>query len=211
MGSRLLTRIFIVFVLLLLITIIVTDQWVKNSTRNQMYNEVSAVPKRKIGLLLGTSKFVQGHINLYYRYRIEAAYVLYKSGRVEYILVSGDNSKTSYNEPETMRNDLIAMGIPAEKVVMDYAGFRTFDSIVRCGAVFGEDSITIISQAFHNERALFIANHKGINAIGYNAQDVPKNWSWKVAIREKFARVKMLFDLAFNTQPKYYGPKVKIG
>ena len=154
----------------------IIDQWVRFSTRRQMYSDLQAIPHRTVGLLLGTSKFVgHGHINQYYQYRIDAAVALHKAGKIDYILVNGDNGHTSYNEPETMQADLIAAGVPSDCIVLDYAGFRTLDSILRYRDVFGEDDITIISQPFHNARALFITNRKHMRAIAFNAQDVTGN------------------------------------
>lgn len=191
---------------------ILIDQWVVRSTHTLLFSAAEDVPKRKVGLLLGTSKWVRGgRINLYYRYRIDAAVALYKAGKVEYILVSGDNSHKDYNEPETMRDDLIAAGIPADKIYLDYAGFRTLDSVVRCKEIFGESAITTISQPFHNQRALFLAQRKGLDAVAFNARDVSKEYGVKVQLREKAARVKMVLDLMFGKGPKFGGEKIKIG
>jgi len=201
-----------IFMLLIIIAVIAVNKWVAVSTRKQLYSDISQVPHNKVGLVLGTSKHLgRGFINLYYQYRIDAAVALYKAGKIDYILVSGDNGTASYDEPTTMQDDLVAAGIPKERIFMDYAGFRTLDSILRCKYVFGEDHITIISQSFHNERALFIANHKGVDAIGFNATDVRLSSGFRTQVREKFARVKMLLDLAFNKQAKFYGEKIKIG
>lgn len=93
---------------------------------------------------------------------------------------------------------------------MDYAGFRTLDSVLRLKKVFGENAVTIISQPFHNQRAVFIANHKDISAVAYNAKDVSINSGFKTQLREKFARVKMLLDLAFGKNAKFYGEKIEI-
>ena len=188
------------------------DHWVSDTTRKQTYTSIDSIPANKVGLLLGTSKYIRkGVINPYYQYRIDAAVALYKSGKILYILISGDNETAYYNEPATMKRDLIARGVQESCIVLDYAGLRTLDSILRCRDIFGEDHITIISQPFHNERALFIANHKGVTAIAYNAQDVAKEDGLKVQVREKLARVKMLFDLVLNKQPKYHhGDKIEI-
>ncbi len=208
---RMLRRILLILIGVAILTAGV-DQWVRYSTRAQMYDEVASIPHRKVGLLLGTSKFLgKGWINHYYQYRIAAAVALFKAGKVDFILVSGDNGKSYYNEPETMQADLIAAGIPADRVVLDYAGFRTLDSILRCRDVFGEENITIISQPFHNARALFISNRKHMNAIAFNARDVGSKAGMKVLLREKLARVKMLIDLATGKEPKFYGPRITIG
>jgi SanA protein len=205
-------KIGIVAVIIGIIGIIIINKWVSASTENQLYNDVNAIPHNKVGLVLGTSKHLGGgYINYYYKYRIDAAVALFKAGKIDFILVSGDNRTKSYDETTTMQDDLIAAGIPKEKIFMDYAGFRTLDSILRCKNVFGEENITIISQPFHNQRAVFIANHKGLNAVAFNAADVSKNAGFKTQLREKFARVKMLLDLAFNKQAKFYGDKIVIG
>lgn len=187
------------------------DYWVTKSTAKQIYTDINSIPERKVGLLLGTSKFLgNGDVNLYYKYRIDAAVALFKAGKIKYIIVSGDNSKESYNEPEMMMQDLIAAGIPATHIFLDFAGFRTLDSILRCKAIFGADNVTIISQPFHNQRALFIANHKDVNAIAFNATDVSALYGVRVSVREKMARVKVLLDFLTNKQPKFYGDKISL-
>lgn len=187
------------------------DRWVVTSTKAQLYSSVGRIPHHKIGLLLGTSKYVKsGLVNHYYQYRIDAAVALFNAGKIDFILISGDNGEEHYNEPESMQADLIAKGIPKEKIVLDYAGFRTLDSILRCREVFGEDKITVISQPFHNQRAVFIANHKGMEAVAFNARDVDRYGGLKTQVREKLARVKMLLDLAFGKQARFYGNKIRI-
>lgn len=180
---------------------------------SQCYYSTVAIPKKKVGLLLGTIKQLRnGRVNLYYQYRLQAAVSLYKAKKISYILVSGDNSTENYNEPEDFQADLIALGIPASNIYLDYAGFRTLDSVVRCSEVFGEQSFTIISQAFHNERALFIANAYGLNAIGFNAKAVNLRRGVKVVIREYFARFKAFLDVyILHTSPKFLGKKIPIG
>ena len=180
-------------------------------SRPYLYNSLTEVPENKCGLVLGTSKYVsEGKENLFYRYRIEAAVRLFKSGKVRYLIVSGDNRYRNYNEPVTMQKDLIEAGVPAERIYMDYAGFRTYDSVIRCREVFGQQKFTVISQPFHNERAVFIARMKGIDAVGYNAREVT-GWSgYKVHIREGAARVRSYFDLLSDTEPHFLGKKVII-
>ena len=192
-------------------TVFATDRWVTGSTRKQLYSDVQQIPHNKVGLLLGTAKFLKdGWINYYYQYRIDAAVALFQAGKIDFILISGDNGTEHYNEPETMQADLIARGIPKEKIFLDYAGFRTLDSILRCREVFGESKVTVISQPFHNQRAIFIANHKEVAAIGFNARDVNRYGGLRTQAREKLARVKMLLDLVFDKQAKFYGEKIKI-
>lgn len=198
-------------ILIAIICVIISDILVKSSTRKRVFNSVQNIPKNKVGLLLGTAKFLQsGQPNLYYKYRVEAAVELFNTGKVEFILVSGDNSTKYYDEPSTFEADLIEAKIPADKIYKDYAGFRTLDSIVRSKEVFGQNSITVISQPFHNERAIYIATRKGIDAIGYNSEKVSAEYGFKVQVRERLARVKMMLDLIFGETPKYLGKPIKI-
>ncbi len=199
--------------LLTLIVLIVLgcNYRIDSSTAGKTQYNLNEIPKNRVGIVLGTaSRLAQGGANPYYTYRIKAAVELYNANKVEFILVSGDNSTKYYNEPNTIKKDLIKGGIPAEKIFLDYAGFRTLDSMVRAKEVFGLDSVTVISQKFHNERAIYIAERKGLQAVGYNAKDVSTRNGLKVQFREYFARVKVFLDLLFNTQPKFYGDKVEI-
>ena len=196
-----------------LLCIVCSNYWITNSTKTQLYNDVTKIPYRKVGLVLGASKkTTRGTSNLYFDFRIQAAYQLYKAHKVQYLLVSGDNHIKGYDEPSDMREALILLGVPDSCIVLDYAGFRTLDSVVRCDEVFGEDSVTIISQEFHNQRAVFIANKNNISAIAFNAQEVNKHYSFKTRIREYFARVKCVLDIyILGTSPKFLGDKIKIG
>lgn len=185
--------------------------------KDRVFTDLDKIPQNKVGVLLGTAKYLQSrslsgrNINPYYQYRINAAAELFHSGKIEYILVSGDNGHRSYNEPQTFKNDLVKMGIPAEKIFLDYAGFRTLDSMVRAKAVFGQESITVISQKFHNERAIYLAEKRGLKAVGFNAKDVNLRSGMKVEFREYLARVKMFSDLLFSKQPKFLGEEIEIG
>lgn len=194
------------------ISLIVCNQTIKKHTAAQIYNEVITIPQNKVGLLLGTSpKLKNGNNNLYFDYRILAAVELYKAGKIKYILISGDNRREDYNEPEEMKKALMQKGVPEKFIYLDYAGFRTLDSVVRAKEVFGQNQLTIISQRFHNERAIYLAEKNGINAIGYNAKDVNAYAGLKTNIRELLARVKMFIDLAIDKQPHFLGEKIIIG
>ncbi len=204
-------KIGILLTILALISIFGADRLVVQSAYGRIYNSTEKIPHNKVGLLLGTGKTLSnGRINLYYKFRIDAAVELFKSGKIDVILVSGDNSSKDYDEPSTIKDDLIKNGVPEDRIYLDYAGFRTLDSVVRCKEIFGQHSITIISQQFHNERAIFIANHEKIQAIGFNAKDVGTKYGFKTRLREKLARVKMMIDLILGKNPKFLGDKVDI-
>lgn len=210
--KRKLLYITLIIATLCIICLIVCNQTIKKHTAKQIYNEVMNIPQNNVGLLLGTSpKLKNGNNNLYFDYRILAAVELYKAGKIKYILISGDNRKEEYNEPEEMKKALMQKGVPEKFIYLDYAGFRTLDSVVRAKEVFGQNRLTIISQRFHNERAIYLAEKNGINAIGYNAKDVNAYAGLKTNIRELLARVKMFIDLAIDKQPHFLGEKIIIG
>lgn len=210
MSRRLFKISFIAFGILICILFYANIR-ISSFAEDKIFNDPQSIPYNKVGLLLGTSKYVsKGHINLYYAFRIQAAVKLYSQKKINYILVSGDNSIKSYNEPKKIKEDLIKSGVPEDRIVLDYAGFRTLDSVVRASEVFGETRFTVISQKFHNERAIFLASKFGNNAIGYNATGVSKRYGLKVQLREYLARVKVFIDLLLGVQPKFLGEKIAI-
>lgn len=184
-------------------TVLGLDRWMSWKTAPYIYDELQDLPYRQVGVVLGTAKYYRkGVINQYYRYRIRGALNAYNSGKVNYLLLSGDNALQSYNEPMTMRKDLIAAGVDPADIVLDYAGFRTLDSIVRTRKVFDTNDFIIITQRFHCERALFIALHMGIQAQCY-AVPSPKNML-TVRLREFGARFSTLADLyIFKREPRF--------
>ena len=195
-----------------LLTVLLMNFVVQQKANDKTYDTVSQVPSKKVGLLLGTSKLIRGKwINLFYKYRIEAAVELYQEGKIKYILISGDNGREGYDEPTAMKEDLMKAGIPETAIILDYAGFRTLDSVVRCKKVFGEEDILIISQKFHNERAIYLAEAKGMKAVAYNARDTKGRYGLKTHLREYLARVKMFLDIWFGKEPKFLGDRIKIG
>lgn len=188
-----------------------SDYKIKDGSYPYITKDLSKLPNEKVGLVLGTSKtLASGRKNLYFYYRMDAGEKLYKSGKVKYLILSGDNSHKNYSEPEDMHAELISRGIPADHIFLDYAGFRTLDSVVRAKQIFGQNSFIIVSQQFHNARAVFLARRYGINAYGYNAMDVNKYAGMKTKIREKFARAKVFVDLLLGVDPKFGGEKVQI-
>lgn len=203
--------IFLLGCLLVVTSIYVSNKVIVNNAEGKLFNSTENISKNKVGLLLGTVKYLSdGRINLYYQFRLNAAVELYKAEKIDFILVSGDNGSEGYDEPTDFKNDLIESGIPESKIYLDYAGFRTLDSMVRVKEIFGQTSVTIISQQFHNERALYLANHFDIEAIGYNARGVSGKKAMKVKLREYLARVKVFVDILLNVNPKFLGEPVEI-
>lgn len=191
--------------------IMAVDHRVKKATNQYLFSDTASIPHNKAGLLLGTAKTLRsGMPNRYFQYRIDAASMLFKSGKIDCIVISGDHSRKSYNEPEDMKVELMKQGIPEECIYLDYAGFRTLDSVVRMDKVFGQSGFTIISQEFHNQRALYIAYAKGLKAVGFNAKDVDAYNGFKTKIREKLARVKLFLDLWTDKNPKFLGEPIDV-
>ena len=184
----------------------VTAIW---ASRGRIFTGVADVPATKVGLVFGTSDRIAGRENLYFRYRIDAATQAWTAGKVETLIVSGDNSSRYYNEPVKMKQALIEHGIPPDRIVCDFAGLRTLDSVVRAKEIFSTDSILFISQRFQNERAIYLAQANGIAAFGFDARDVESHEGLKTKIREIGARVKMWLDVNFlNTRPHHLGHKI---
>ena len=177
------------------------------------YESIDKIPHNRVGLLFGTSPLdSSGAPNAYFDTRIMAASQLFKAGKIDYVLVSGDNRHESYNEPRFMKKYLIKAGVPADRIVFDFAGIRTLDSVVRARKVFLLKSVTFISQGFQNERALFIADKNDLNAVGYNAINPSDSFISFVGIREFFARIKCVLDVyVLGTEPKFLGKPETIG
>ena len=195
----------------MLLAIWYCDKQVALAARDKTFNQVDDLPHNHVGLLLGTGKYLKsGSQNPYYTYRITAAVQMLKNNKIDYLVISGDNSRKNYNEPEMMRADLMAAGIDSSRIFLDYAGFRTFDSMIRLREIFSQDTVTVISQHFHNERALYIARREGMSAIAFNAEDVSRTAGLKTQLREKLARVKVFTDYILHIKPKFLGPKVNI-
>ncbi len=189
------------------------DRYINYSTQSAIYTEVKKVPHRRAALVLGTAKYIaKGKKNYFYVYRIRAASALWKAGKVDAIVVSGDNASKYYNETVRMQKDLIKSGVPKKYIALDHAGFRTLDSVVRAEALFGLKEYIIVSQKFHLERALYIAKEKGQDVIGFAAKDIPgTKAARRMMWREYFARVKAFLDVnILNTQPIFFGDKVKV-
>jgi len=199
-------------VLLPVLALLVSNQVIRVSSEAHLYDSLDELPYHHVGLVLGTSHRVRnGGPNPYFHNRMAAAADLYHSGKVRYLIVSGDNRTPYYNEPRVMRNALVDLGVPGENIYKDHAGLRTLDSVVRARDVFGQDSITIVSQRFHNQRAVYIARHHGMEVAAYNAGDVPHHNSDRTRMREWFAKTNVFWDILTNKQPQQLGDPVTIG
>lgn len=174
--------------------------------------EVGDLPVEKTCLVLGTSKFLSGGgVNQFYAARMEAAKLAYSAGKCSKFVVSGDNRKNDYNEPEQMKQSLLELGVPAENIYCDYAGGRTLDSVLRFKHIFGQSSGIVISQEFHNARAIYIGRASGINLVGFSAKDADAYNGFRTKVREIFSRMRAVADVElFHSEPRHYGDAIKI-
>lgn len=171
------------------------------------YNDTKKIPERDVALVLGCSfKTARGNVNMFFQSRMKAVAALYKAGKIKHILVSGDNGRKEYDESTDMKNYLVNLGIKEKDITLDFAGFRTLDSVVRAKEIFGVEKLTVVSQAYHTPRALFLCESNGIDAIAFNAKRVEP--STKAEWRETLARVKAYIDVyVLNKKPKFLGKK----
>jgi SanA protein len=170
--------------------------WVCAAGNDRIFERIDNVPENEVGLVLGTTKWAtKGQLNRFFSYRMDAAFRLYKSGKVRRLLLSGNGIDPGRGEPEQMRNDLIARGVPPGALDIDNSGIRTLDSIVRAKRVYGLNKMTIISQEFHNRRALFFCSAYGIDAVGFNAEDVPLSEARRTFLREFLARIDAVLEI----------------
>lgn len=191
--------------------IIWNDHRITMRTQGRIFTDVESVPHRPVALLLGTSKYARRHVNLFYIHRVEAAAKLFLAGAVRAILVSGDNAQRAYNEPAMIKRDLIRRGVPAGFITLDYAGFRTLDSVVRAKAVFGQAALIVVSQRFHCERAIYLGDALGVDLIGFAVPDLNGPSAAKIRRREVLARAKAFLDVhVLSAQPKFLGQPVEV-
>lgn len=189
-----------------------TNATINHNPKSFIFDDVDKIGEHKVGLVLGTSeKTIRGGANPFFVNRIEAATKLYQTGKIKKILVSGDNAEVSYNEPKAMQIALLDKDIPKEDIVLDYAGFRTLDSVIRARDVFGQNDLIIISQEFHIKRAVYIARTLGIDAQGFVADGVSMKFNVRTQVREILARTQAWMDVhILNRQPKFLGEKEEI-
>lgn len=208
---------FLIIISVFLIISIFIFFYISKYSKPFLFDNTNYIEENKVGLLLGTSPITSaGERSLFFITRMEAAKNLLDNKKIEYILVSGDNRSVAYNEPKYMRNYLLKLGTATTSIISDYAGRRTLDSVLRSNQIFNQNKITIISQKFHNERAVFIARKNNIEAIGFNAVYPYKNFfsnfrvNAKTFIRELLARDIAVFDLFIGKKPEILGESIEI-
>lgn len=189
---------------LAVLLMVLANFWVVALTSGRTYTKISKVPPRDCALVLGTSpKMRSGIANPYFTARMDAVGTLYHHGKIKKIIVSGEKSK-NYDEPAAMKKFLVYNeGVPEDIIIQDPKGFNTHKSILRCKNIYKQKNVIIVSQGFHNLRALFFARNNGMNALGFDAQDVSKNESfYRNHTREFFARVLAVFYYVLGISPE---------
>ena len=187
------------------------NAWMLAASGPSTFTNVKAVPANDVALVLGTAPRGRRWKNPFFEGRMDAAAELYRAGKVRHLLVSGDNHRKDYDEPTAMRDALVERGVPEDAITLDYAGFRTLDSVARAKVVFGMAKATIVTDRFHQPRSLFLARAHGLDAVGYCSRDVPFRWAKKTLAREVISRVKACLDVyIFHTEPRFFGGKEEI-
>ena len=179
--------------------------WLYVTTGDRLRTTADA-PRTEVAVVFGAGLW-NGEPSPYLANRLKAAARLYREGRVEVVLVTGDNSRKDYDEPDAMRTYLRKHGVPDGRIVSDYAGFDTWDSCVRAKKIFGVDRAVLISQGFHIRRAVALCEAAGVESYGVGV-DAKHDVTWYYGgTREIFAAGKAALDAVFHPDPKFLGPK----
>ncbi len=203
-SRRLLRRWLFGGAIAFILVVVLSNRWVINSTDAYVFKNWALLPFNDVGLVLGTSKYLEnGKPSPEFRGRIVAAAELYRNGKITHLVASGANPDATYNEPRRMQEELVKLGVPEQAITLDFAGFRTLDSIVRAQAVFGLTRFTVITQRYHSYRAVFLGRKLGMNVVAYLAPATSDGGpGMRNPPREILARTKAVLDIFFlRTQP----------
>ncbi|MFF9812296.1 vancomycin high temperature exclusion protein [Streptomyces sp. NPDC014006] len=179
--------------------------WMYTVTGDRL-RSAADVPHTEVAVVFGAGLW-DGEPSPYLAHRLDAAAALYRAGRIEVVLVTGDNSRADYDEPDAMRTYLRKHGVPTERIVSDYAGFDTWDSCVRARKIFGVDRAVLISQGFHIRRAVALCEAAGVTSYGVGVDEWHDVTWYYGGTREVFAAGKAALDALFRPDPRFLGPK----
>jgi vancomycin permeability regulator SanA len=173
---------------------------------------VASAPKRHVALVLGAGLRYDGKPSDVLQARVDIGVALYKAGKVRKLLMSGDNSIKNHDEVSAMKDAAVALGVPENDIILDYAGFRTLDSCVRLRKVFGQSSALIVSQGFHLPRAINLCRWAGADVIGVEAPDIrPRSRRTLSAVREVPASFQAWLDAhVLGRSPKFLGDPIDV-
>lgn len=189
-----------------IVYVVLAQWWVFATSSKWIYQRVGEVPAAPVGIVFGAKVYESGALSPVLEARVRAAVDLYHAGKVRKLLMTGDNGRASYDEVTAMKRRAVALGVPAVDVVRDFAGFRTFDSCYRAREIFGVDRAVLVTQAFHLNRAVFLARRLGMDAIGFTAPPgMPDSMIRASERRELLARAAAVSDTLLRRRPKYLG------
>jgi vancomycin permeability regulator SanA len=179
------------------------------STRSVRYDlaktSVNAIPRRNVAIVFGAGVLPNGTPSPYLLWRVESAVQLYKAGRVQKLLMSGDNSSTHYNEPVVMQKIAISLGVKPSDIVLDYAGYSTYDTCYRAKAIFGLSQATLVSQGYHLPRAIMTCDGLGVQSIGVSAVHAERSYTLSYIVREWISTDKSVVQNIFKPHPTLLG------
>lgn len=188
--------------------------YAKLSTSSKRYDvgrtPLQQIPHRHVAIVFGAGLYDHDKPTSYLRTRVETAALLYKARRVDKLLMTGDNSVATYNEPQAMQKLAVKLGVPAKDITLDYGGRNTYDSCYRAHAVFKVSQATVVTQGYHLPRALMACSDLGINAIGVSAVHQARDFTTSYIVREWISTDKIVFQLVFKPQPAVLGPPLPI-
>ncbi len=175
-----------------------------------IYSDLGKVPAKPVVMVLGAKVYTDDKMSSILLDRVQTALEIYKAGKAQKILLSGDHGTKTYDEVNTMKDYLLDHGVLAQDIFLDHAGFDTYDSFYRARDVFEVKSMIVVTQAFHMSRAVYIGNSLGVDTVGFVADKQRYQSEFMNNFRESFARVKAFFDVKFHALPKFLGPKIPI-
>lgn len=175
--------------------------YIKHSTKTLIFDEVAMLPTSSTIIVLGASVFSDGKLSPILKDRIDAGFELFQKKKANQFLLSGDHKTDDYNEVEAMSNYLIEKGVPKDKILLDHAGYDTYDSMYRSKAVFNISEAIVVTQEFHLPRTLFVAKNLDLNYIGYIAKNRVFKPSQQLLFREKLANIKAVWEIIIDQKP----------
>ncbi len=199
----------VVLILSTSVTTLALNFYVKTITSNRRYSNPSQIPPQRIAIVLGAGIY-NGQPSPMLADRISAAVELYKLGRVQKLLMSGDNSSEEYDEVTTMQRYAVQLGVPQEDITLDYAGFRTYESCYRANLIFGVKQAVVVTQNFHLPRAVYLCNQLGVDAVGLGTPDwesYRQETIIRYTLREFISTIKALWQVHITRpKPTFLGP-----
>lgn len=200
----------IILIFIIFLFVFLVNRLIIKDNKNLIFSELNKTPKKQTALVLGARVYDNGSMSSILSDRVKTAIELYKLGKVEKILLSGDHGTKEYDEVNAMKDYLLKNNVKEEDIFTDYAGFDTYDSVYRAKAIFQVESMIIVTQEFHLPRAIYLARKLGIDTIGFKADKQKYQYMRRNEARESLARVKAFIDIKLKSEPKFLGDTILI-